>query len=91
LICKVSFKENGTEAEFVLVIDGLKVQRQISSGFSKMPKNGQIINQILNDQSVNFCIEIVNPKVVDSRKVYRFEVKRLPTQINPEKTKFKVR
>jgi hypothetical protein len=72
------------------VIDGLKVQRQISSGFSKRPKNGQVINQILSDQAVNFCIEIINPKLVDSQKVYRFEVKRLPTQIIPDKTKLKV-
>ena len=52
---------------------------------AKRPRGAHVLNQIVNEQSINFGLEIVNPK-----KVYRFEIKRLPTQINPEKAKFKV-
>ena len=80
-----SFSEKGTEVLFDLVISDLKVQRKLTSGFAKKPKNGQTISRIVTEQGINFAIEMAQPQ-----KVYRFEIKRLPTAINPEKAKFKV-
>jgi hypothetical protein len=70
----------------VLIIDGLQVARKISDGFALKPKNVQILNQIVNEQSIDFGLQVVKP----NNKVYRFKIKRLPTLINPEKTRFKV-
>lgn len=69
----------------MLVIDGLKVETKILKGFSKQPKNANVLNQIINEQSINYAIEMSQP-----RKVYRFQVKRLPSEIHPDKTSIKV-
>lgn len=77
--------ETGNEASFVLVIDGLKVERKLSHALTKYPKNGIVLNEILTSQSVNFAIELPSKK-----HIYRFHIQRLPSSINPEKSKIKV-
>jgi len=79
-----SFDEKGKEVTFVLVIEGLKVERKITKAFKMEPKNANIINKIWTEQSINFGLELLS-----NRKVYRFHIKRLPSRIDPEKTKVK--
>jgi hypothetical protein len=81
----VSFEESDDKVTFVLVIDGLKVERNLLKGLNKQPKNALLLNQIINEQSINIALELKT-----DRKIYRFEIKRLPTQINPDRTKLKV-
>lgn len=71
----------------MLIVDGLRVKRRLSNPLVKWPSNAQVLNQIINEQSINLGIELVKP----TQKLYRFEIKRLPTPINPEKTKIKVK
>lgn len=71
---------------FILVIEGLKVERNILKGLNKQPKNAHVLNQIINEQSINFALELNT----QSKRVYRFQIKRLPSQINPDKSKIRV-
>ncbi|CAF0776684.1 unnamed protein product [Brachionus calyciflorus] len=77
-----SFEEKNDNAVFILVIDGLKVHRTMSSMFKKQPSNAMVQNQIITEQAINFSIQMN-----DSKKLYRFQIKRLPTRINPDKCK----
>ena len=70
------------------MIDGMKVERPPSKLFlSVVPKNGIILNQDFGEQSMNFAIHLKTESGQD--KTYRFEIKRLPTQIVPNKTRVK--
>ncbi|RNA32447.1 hypothetical protein BpHYR1_004455 [Brachionus plicatilis] len=77
-----SFEEENDTVLFVLVIDELDVQRKIGKLFKKVPVNITIRDKEISQQSFNLAI-----KINDSRKVYRFQIKRLPTKINVEKSK----
>ena len=92
----VAFSEKNQEVTLCLVIDGLKVEKKILKGFKNGPKKSStILNEIFNEQSLNFAIE-VRPSTKGSRtsnggsKIYRLQINRLPTQINPDKTVVKV-
>ena len=89
----VAFSEKDNEVTFCLVLDGLKVKRAITKGLSLYPTKSIVLNEIFNEQSLNFAIE-VRPSTKGSShatsKIYRFKINRLPTEINPDKTKVKV-
>lgn len=68
-----------------MVIDGLKAGRSITKILRKSPSNAMCQNQIITEQSVNYSIQMN-----DSKKVYRFQIKRLPGKINPDKCKVEV-
>lgn len=82
----VSFSEKGLQAKFILILDGMKVERRLNRYLSLVPKNGIILNEEFKEQSIHLGIHF--PKHESGHdKTYRFEIKRLPTQILPDKTK----
>ena len=96
---KVSFAESDLQVTFCLVIDELKVKRtlNISKRFCLEPKNGLVTAKVVAEQSIHFAVQ-VGPTVGKStsattqpqnEKLYRFEIKRLPSQIVPDKTRIK--
>jgi hypothetical protein len=80
-----AFSEKDKEVQFDIVIDGLKVSRKLAKYFTKYPSNATILDTVFEEQSMNFAITY-HP----SSKTYRFQVKRLPTPIHPERTKIQV-
>lgn len=85
-------RETDEEAELLLRIESLKVGRRIQNPIKKLPKNAKVIDADFSKQSLNYAIE-VKPKGApeSARRTYRLNIKRLPTEINPEKTKIRVR
>ena len=88
-----AFSETEHEARFELVVDGLRVERRLVKAFRKCPENAVVLNEIFQEQSLNFAFEFrkssQNPTTPNSRR-YRLHIKRLPTRIYPERTKIKV-
>jgi hypothetical protein len=63
----------------VLVIDGLRVHRKFSNPLVKTPRNAVILSQKIEQQSINLALDY-------NRKMYKFEIKRLPTHIIESKS-----
>ena len=83
------FSEKDDKAKFVCVIDGLVVKRVLSKGLSLYPHNAFVLAQVVGQQSLNVAIQMKTSNG-NTGRVYRFEIKRLPSQIVPEKTQIKV-
>ena len=82
----MSFKEKDLHVKFDLILDGMNVERSVKKYLSFAPKNGIVLSKDFREQSLNFGIQL-NPYESSKDKTYRFEIKRLPTPIIPEKTK----
>ena len=82
----MSFKEKDLHVKFDLILDGMNVERSVKKYLSFAPKNGIVLSKDFREQSLNFGIQL-NPYESNKDKTYRFEIKRLPTPIIPEKTK----
>jgi hypothetical protein len=86
ILILVEFNEKDEDVTFTCIVDGLKVERKITKAWKSCPKNARILNEIIKEQSLNVAIQLKN-----SIKIDRFEIKRLPTEIIPEKSKILVR
>ena len=79
-----------------LVIDGLKSGRKLKSPLKLRPKNAKVLDAEFTRQSLNFAIQMKPNKVSSTAqhanpgKTYRLNIKQLPTEIEPDKTKIVV-
>jgi hypothetical protein len=72
-----------------LVVDGLRTARKLTNPLKKSLKNATIINKIIGEQSINLAFEYRpishSGSVSGSPKIYRFQKRRLPSKIMPDK------
>lgn len=87
----MEFSESGSDATILLVIDGLISNRQIKSLFKNYPQNATVLKHELNKSSISFAIQLKNNKNNASKiQIFKFEIKRLPCDIDVNKSKIKV-
>lgn len=75
-----AFSETNNSAIFEIVIDGMRVSSKLANLFSKRPSNATVLDTEFQEESMNFAIQYKD-------KLYRLQMRRLPSPINPNKTK----
>jgi len=75
-----AFSETANSVLFEIVIDGLRVSSKLTNLFAKRPTNATVLDTEFKEESMNFAIQY-------KEKLYRLQMHRLPSPINPNKTK----
>ena len=73
------------KVKFELVIPSLQCSRKITKFFKKYPKSSSA-----RISDIEYGESVINYAIRCQGKVHRFRIKRLPSAIRPEMTKFEV-
>ena len=88
VILKVSIDEDEKSATVKIVIDGLRVDRELKRLFKSYPTNAQILFEYFGESAMNYSFQLDKDK--PQNIIYKLDVKKLPGKIDPTKIKIKV-